>query len=272
MSLKVSLKSLVSKKLFICTFAAAASMIILFLISPIALIFLLVDFGLVSRSIFGVERIADEARRAFMLTFEAASLSTLLLLISGIPLAYILARYDFKGKSTLESMIDMPFLLPHTVAGIFVLVTYGSRGPIGSLLSSIGIIIEDTYWGIVAAMAFVSAPILVNTVRDGFKSIDPTLEYVARSLGASHARAFLTVSLPLAWRSIITGALLSWARAVSEVGAILIVAYYPKTINVLIIEWFNTYGLAYALALTVPLLFISVLLFATIRAVAGFRE
>jgi len=271
MNLEVTLKSLKSRKIFITTLVIISSIIIFFLLSPLILIFLLVDYNLISTSILGVGRLADEARRAFILTFETASLSTLILLFTGIPLAYILAKFNFKGKTVLESIIDMPFLLPHTVAGIFVLVTYGSRGPIGSILSNIGLIIEDTFWGIVFAMAFVSAPILINSIRDGFKSIDPTLEYVARSLGASHARVFITISLPLAWRNIITGALLSWARAISEVGAILIVAYYPKTINVLVIEWFNTYGLAYALALTVPLLFVSIGLFILIRIVAGLR-
>jgi len=249
-----------------------SSLIILFLLAPLILVFFMVDYGLVSQSLFETSRLSVEVRNAFLVTFEAATLSTIILFIFGVPLAYLLARFDFTGKTFLKSIIDVPFLLPHAVAGILILIAYGGRGTFASLLSRLGLFIEDSFWGVVAAMLFVSAPILIDTVRVSFESIDPMLEYVARCLGASYSRSFFTISLPLAWRGIIGGFLLAWARAVSEVGALLIVAYYPKTINILIIEWFNTYGLGYALALTVPLIVLSLILFFLVRLLVRYER
>ncbi len=202
---------------------------------------------------------------SFANTLVAASLSTLLLVAVGVPLAYLLARCQFKGRQLVEAIVDLPLALPHAVAGVLVIVAYGSRAPIGSLLAQAGLAIEDRLAGVVLAMAYVSAPFLIDSAKDGFKSIDPMLEHVARTLGATPLKVFAYISLPLAWRGIATGALLSWARAISEVGALLIVAYYPKTVNILVIEWFNTYGLAYAKALTIPLLALCILVFTLIR-------
>lgn len=254
---------------FLYAFSILSSLVILFILSPLIYIFLAADYGLVSRILFLDEAYVKEVWGAFLTTFNAATLSTTFLILTGVPLGYLLSRYEFRFRSLVESVINIPFLLPHSVAGIFILITYGSKGPVGEFLANLGMRVEDSFWGIIAAMAFVSAPILINTVRDGFTSIERDIEYVARSLGAGPLTVFLEVSLPLASRSIVTGCLLSWARAVSEVGALLIVAYYPKTINILVIEWFNTYGLSMAIALTIPLILLSILLFLLVRKVAG---
>ncbi len=212
---------------------------------------------------------AQEVVNAFIVTFKASILSTALLLIFGVPLGYLLARYSFPGKKLLESIIDIPLVLPHTVAGVAILTGFGSRSYLGSVLNSIGLRIEDSFWGIVAAMMFVSTPIMVDSAKIAFQSIDPELEDVARCLGASPARAFISITLPLALRGIIAGTILSWARALSEVGAILVVAYYPKSINVLVLEYLNVYGLSYAIALSTVLALISIALFTALRFVVG---
>jgi len=233
---------------------------VLFILIPLIVLHIATNYFLTYKLVQ-----AEIVLRAFITTFTAASASTIILAILGIPLSYILARREFRGKSIVESIIDIPLVIPHAVVGILILVAYSSRTSIGNILSNLGLIVEDNFWGIVFVMVYVSAPLLVDSVKDGFKSVDPMLEYVARTLGAGPYRTFFTISLPMAWRSVVTGIILSWARAVSEVGALLIVAYYPKTINILIIEWFNTFGLEYAKSLTVPLLVICIVLFACIR-------
>ncbi len=191
----------------------------------------------------------------------SASFSTLF----GVPLAYVLSRIDFRGKSLIQSLLDFPLILPHTVAGIAVLLAFNSRAPLGQLLSFIGLRVEDSLYGVILAMIFVSSPFAVNFAKRGFDSIDLELEKVARSMGASARRVFLTVSLPLAWRSILTGWLMSLARAISEVGAVMVVAYHPTVAGVLVYELFLTRGLKAAAGLSVLLLLASLMILTGMR-------
>lgn len=215
---------------------------------------------------------SETVMKALTLTLEAATMSTLMLMTFGIPLAYILARFEFRGKKVVEAVTDLPLVIPHAVVGIMILIAFGPRSSFALVLEEIGVIMENSFWAIVAAFCFVGAPLLVDCAKDGFASIDPYLEGVARCMGAGPGRAFYTISLPLALRSIFTGALLAWARSMSEVGALLIIAYYPKTINVLVIEWFNIYGLRYAIALTLILLPISIMVFLVLRWILGWKH
>ncbi|NPA98676.1 MAG: ABC transporter permease subunit, partial [Crenarchaeota archaeon] len=130
--------------------------------------------------------------------------------------------------------------------------------------------IMDTFNGIILAMTYVSLPIMFDTLKIGFKAVNEELELVARSLGASKIKAFTTITLPLIKRNILAGSLLTWARAMSEVGSILIIAYYPKTINIVILEAFQTYGLKYAAILSAVLITISLVVFIALRMV--YRE
>ncbi len=252
---------------FLLTIAIASSIIVFFLLSPIIALFLMLDPRVFRESWFTDPVLSSEAWSALFLTIQASLLSTTVLCILSIPLAYLLARKSFLGKQVVEGLIDIPLMIPHAVAGIMVLVAYGRRGVLGWLTSSLGVAVDDSFWGIVAVMMFVSAPIMVDTLKLGFKSIDESIELVARSLGGSLWTVFRRITLPLSIPSILTGYILSWARAVSEVGAILIVAYYPKTINVLVIEWFNTYGLRYAVSLSIVLVILSLIVFIATRMV-----
>jgi molybdate/tungstate transport system permease protein len=123
--------------------------------------------------------------------------------------------------------------------------------------------------GIAAAMAFVSLPFLINAARDGFAAVPERLEKAARSLGASPARVFFTISLPLAWRAILSGLILMWARGMSEFGAVVVVAYRPTITPVLIFDRFNEFGLRYARPVAVLFIGICLAFFVVLRLVAG---
>jgi len=238
-------------------FSALGGVLICFLLAPF-LALLLIQDPRVLGEVFSRPSLYTEMYSSLLVLVEASLTSTLLLSIVGVPLAYLLARYDFRGKGVVESIVDLPLMLPHTVAGIMVLAAYGSRG-----LLHLGL--EDTFWGIVAVMMFVSAPLLVDSVRVAVEKVDVMLEVVARSLGAGPLRAFATITLPLSLNGVAAGVVLAWARAVSEVGALLIVAYYPKTASILVLEWLNTYGLRYAAALSLVLVCMSLAFFAAFR-------
>ncbi len=244
-----------------------STILVLFILIPLVSLFLYTNPDTLRELFTGYT--ASEVLNAFETTFKASLLSTLLLLAFGLPLAYTLARHSFPGKKVLESIIDIPFVLPHTVAGVAILTGFGSRSIFGEPLERIGLVVQDSFWGIVAAMMFVSAPVLIDSAKVAFQSIDPELEEVARCLGASPVRVFATITLPLALRGIVAGTILAWARALSEVGAILVVAYYPKTINVLVLEYLNVYGLSYAIALSTILTLVSIALFTALRMVLG---
>jgi len=155
--------------------------------------------------------------------FLAAAVSLLL----GVPLAYHLAR-GFTGQSIVESLVDLPLVVPHSVAGIIILFGFGNGGAFPQL-SVLG-----TLLGMVLALTFVSAPYAVHATREAFESVDDRLEYAARVHGATPWQTFRGVTGPLAVRGIVTGGVLAWARSVSEFGAVAIVAYsveffYPVT-------------------------------------------
>lgn len=145
-------------------------------------------------------------------------------ILFGTPVAYLLARRDFPGKMFVDLLLDLPIVLPPTVAGVALLVALGRRGTVGAWLDDAGLDIAFTTTAVVLAQLFVSAPFYIRTAKAGFESIEPMYEGVASTLGASPLRTFISVTLPLAWPSLIAGAILCWARALSELGATLIFA------------------------------------------------
>jgi molybdate transport system permease protein len=142
----------------------------------------------------------------------------------GTPLAYVLARKQFPGKMVVDMLLDLPIVLPPTVAGVALLVLLGRRGVIGDTLEASGLDIAFTTTAVVLAQLFVSAPFYIRTVKAGFEAVEPVYEGVASTLGASPLRTFWRVTLPLAWPSVVAGSILCWARALSELGATLIFA------------------------------------------------
>ncbi|NTV00028.1 MAG: ABC transporter permease, partial [Methanoregulaceae archaeon] len=161
---------------------------------------------------------------AFLVTFLAGFCAVGILALTGTPLAYALSRTDAPWKGVVETLVDIPLVLPHTVAGLMVYLLFMSRGPLGGPLGEIGLTFEDAFPGIVAAMVFVSIPYYVNAVREGFERVPVQLENVARTLGASRGRAFFSVTIPLTTRHILYGALLAWGRAIGEFAAVIMIA------------------------------------------------
>ncbi len=205
---------------------------------------------------------------AILLTFAASAAATVVALVLGVPLAYVLARADFPGKALIEAVIDLPVVVPHSAAGIALLMVFGRSGAVGRAFAALGVRFVSALPGIVIAMLFVSLAFLVNAARDGFRSVDPRLEAVARTLGATPWEAFWQVALPLAWRNILSGVIMMWARGLSEFGAVVILAYHPMVAPVLIFERFESYGLAYARPVATLVILISLFVFFLLRWVS----
>jgi molybdate/tungstate transport system permease protein len=223
-------------------------------------------------SLAAVARMAD-VRDSIALSLETAFLSATFAAVIGVPTAYLLARASFAGKGVLAALIDLPLAVPHTVAGIALLMVFGRRGILGEPLQSLaGLKFWGTIAGIVVAMMFVSVPYTVNAARIGFEAVDPRLEKIARTLGLGPWRTFWRITLPLARRSIMTGVTLTYARSISEFGAVIILVYYPMTAPVKIYELFLRFSLNEAAGAAVLLLIVSLALFVLLRYFAHGRE
>lgn len=203
--------------------------------------------------------------RSIWLSIYTAGLAALISFVLGTPLAYLLARTSFFGKRFVESIIDLPIVIPHPVVGIAILSVAGKNHWIGQLFSELGIRIMGSVTGIVVVLTFVGLPFYVNSVKNGFESISPRLENVSRSLGASMFSTFRRITFPLAWRSMLVGIIMCSARAISEFGAVVIVAYHPMIAPVLIYERFEGYGLRYSQPVAVWLVSLCLLLFLILR-------
>jgi len=158
-------------------------------------------------------------------TVGVSTLSTVLILPFGVLLAWLMARRMWRGKSIVETAVSLPLVMPPVATGLLLLKLLGRRGPVGAFLKQwLDLDIVFTWRGVVAAMAVMSFPLLVRAARVAFEEVSPRLEQVARTLGASPVRVFLSVTLPLAARGIAAGTLLAFARALGEFGATIVVA------------------------------------------------
>ncbi len=248
------------KDTFTIVFAILGLVIILFVLFPLGKMIFTSHPGVLYQTF-----IDKEVRDSIWLTLYASLLATIFAFIFGVPLAYLLARKEFWGKSIIEGLIDLPIIIPHIAAGIALLFVFGRRFLVGKIFYSLGIRFVHHIPGIVIAMMFVSVPFLINSAKEGFKSIDPRLENVARTLGASSWGSFWKVSFPLASRSILSGGIMMWARGISEFGAIVILAYHPMTASILTFERFHSYGLEYSRPVAVLLILICLSLFIILR-------
>ena len=195
-------------------------------------------------------------------------MATLLFAFAAIPFSYLMARRNFVLKRLVTGIIDLPVVIPHSAAGIAILGFVSRNSVLGKIGSSVGLDFVGHPAGIAIAMAFVSIPYLVNSARDGFLAVPLRLEKAALTLGASPARVFFTISLPLAWRNIVSGLILMFARGMSEFGAVIVVAYYPMITPVLIYERFGAFGLKYARPVSVLFILISLSLFILLRSLS----
>ena len=157
-------------------------------------------------------------------TVACAAGATVLMLPFGVTVAWLLARRKFPGRVIVETIVSLPLVVPPVATGLILLMLLSRRGTLGGLLERLGIEIVFTWKAVVLAMAIMGLPLLVRTARAGFEQVNARYESVAATLGARPLRVFLTISLPLAWPSVLGGAVLAFARALGEFGATIIVA------------------------------------------------
>ncbi len=241
--------------------ALVASCFLLFLAAPVG--------QLVSAA--GARGLAElgsdpELRDALALTAVTATIATVAGVVGGTPIAYLIARYAFRGRALLAAVLDLPLLIPHPVAGIALLLALGRQSPIGNALLAAGFRISGSRAGIICAMLFVSAPLYLSAAREAFARVDPRYEAVARTLGDPAWRAFRRVTLPLATRGLVAAAVVMWARAVSEFGAIVVLTYNPKVVSVLSYDRFTSYGLPEALPVAAVLVLLALVPLTILRA------
>jgi molybdate/tungstate transport system permease protein len=244
--------------------ALFASLFLLFLVAPLV--------GLVGAGgVAGTRQLFTdgELRSALALTVLTATTATLFAVLGGTPLAYLLARRQFGGRALVSAILDLPLLIPHPVAGIALLLVLGRGSPIGGLLFGAGVRLTGSVFGIVCAMLFVAAPLYVAGARESFVRVDRRYEAVARTLGDDAWSAFRRVTLPLSLRGLTASAIVMWARAVSEFGAIVILTYNPKVVSVLSYDRFTTFGLGGALPVAAVLVLLAILPLAALRALRG---
>ncbi len=162
--------------------------------------------------------------RIIWFTIGAAALAVLINILPGAALAWLLARKSWFGKSLIETLVALPLVMPPVATGLILLQLFGRRGPLGAWLERFGIEIVFTWKAVAIAMAVMSFPLFVRGARQAFESVNPRLESVAATLGASRARIFRTITLPLAARGLVAGLVFSFARALGEFGATILVA------------------------------------------------
>ncbi len=210
--------------------------------------------------------------QAISLSLTTSSITTMISFLFGTPVAYAMARSTFRGKRLLDTLIDLPTVLPPAVAGVALLVAFGRRGIIGSLLAMVGINIAFTETAVILAQTFIAAPLFVKTAVTGFAGIPQELEQAAALDGANSWRTFRFITMPLSRRALLTGAVLTWARALGEFGATIIFAgNFPgrtQTMPLAIYIGFEI-DLDIALTLSVILMGISFLVLIVIKSLFG---
>lgn len=257
---------MIRKRHFNSVFIILAVVLVFFIGYPITL-----TFTGSSPAIFWDTILDKQVQQSILFTFSSSLIATVIGLVTGIPLAYLLARNEFPGKRLVEGVIDLPIVIPHSAAGIALLMALGRQSPLGRGFEVLGLKFVSAAPGVVAAMLFVSVPFLVDAAREGFESVDPRLEYVARTLGSSAWGAFWKISFPMAWRSILSGLIMMWSRGISEFGAVVILTYHPMIAPVLLFERFQSFGLEYSLPVAGLVILISMLVFVILRTLSQER-
>ncbi|MBN2682713.1 MAG: ABC transporter permease [Bacteroidales bacterium] len=243
------------------------ALVLLFIVAPLTGIFLET-----SGTEFFETAKDKEVRSSIILTLTTSLFGTLAFSIAAIPLAYLMAKKEFFGKKIVQGIIDLPIVIPHSAAGIAILGFISRDSALGTVADNFGLNLIGHPIGISLAMAFVSVPFLLNAARNGFEAVPDRLEKAALNLGASPTRVFFSISLPLAWRSIVSGFVLMFARGMSEFGAVVIIAYHPMITPVMIFERFNAFGLEYAQPIAAVFICVSLLFFIAIRLLSEKKQ
>ena len=230
------------------------------------LVFLPIIIAMMGEQLVNIEPVLRDPRiqSAIGLTFITATVSTVILMLFAVPLAYAVSRLRFPGRTVLMSLIDLPVVIPQSVAGIALISVLGRNQFIGELIHRYtGMAIDNTVLGIIVAQVIVALPFITKSSIAAFDAVPQELEVVAKTLKASSFSAFRRVALPLASRGIFFGAVLAWARAAGEFGAVVIIAPTPVTAPV---EAYNRFsdpgiGMVETMPLVVVLLLFSFAMF-----------
>jgi molybdate transport system permease protein len=254
----------------------SAAGVVAFLAVAFGVFFLLPFAGLVDRAasdgeVWELAR-SDMAREALKLSLWTSTLTAAITVVVGTPVAYLLARSRFWGRSVVDALIDLPIVLPPTVAGVALLTAFGRRGLIGEPIDdAFGYTFGFSRTAVVMAQLLVAAPFYVRAAKGGFEAVDSQLERVAYTLGASRTRTFFRITVPQAWPALLAGVVLCWSRAMGELGATLLFAGNlqgrTQTMPLAIIQAFegSSLGLSGAIALSLILLVVALVV------LAGFR-
>lgn len=197
----------------------AAALLVAFIVLPLVGLF----FHLDPAGLIGALS-TPAAGQALTLSALTTLASLALVVLLGTPLAYVLARATFPGRSFLNAIVDLPIVVPPSVAGLALLLAFGRNGTLGPLFSALGIQLSFSTLAVVMAQTFVASPFYVRGARAGFGAVDRTLEAASATLGMGPLRTFLYVTVPLAAQALIASAVLCWARALGEFGATIMFA------------------------------------------------
>ena len=258
-----------SKNISNLVLSLASVPLVLFFILPLISLF----FRTSTSDIFNT-LVEPQVAQAITLSVTTTAITTFLTLCAGTPVAYLLARRKFFGHSLLDTLIELPIVLPPAVAGIALLVAFGRRGFIGPILNGLHIEIAFTQAAVVMAQLFVASPFYIKSAAAGFAGVDVDLEKAAAVDGASPLKIFATITLPLSYPALIGGAVMTWARALGELGATIIFAgNFPgrtQTMPLAIYIGFEI-DLNVAILLGVILLVVSFIVLAALRWITGRR-
>jgi molybdate transport system permease protein len=202
------------------TFTLAALLLLIFLVLPVAAILVKVARATAPLDALG-SSVVTEALRLSLVT---SSISAVVAAALGTPVAFLLARYRFPGRAVVDSLVDLPMVLPPAVAGLGLLMAFGRRGILGGALDVLGLELAFTTAAVVMAQTFVAAPFYIRSAKAGFEGVDRELERVSATLGSSRLRTFFRVTVPLAGPALMGGAVMAWARALGEFGATIMFA------------------------------------------------
>jgi molybdate/tungstate transport system permease protein len=208
-------------------------------------------------------------RTAVTTSLLSATVSTLVATTFGLPLAYWLARTETRWKGPLLAVVVLPLVLPPTVGGVVLLTVVGPNTPVGDAAVAAGVPLTRSLVGVVLAQTFVASPFVVVTAKAAFDGVDRTLEHASRSLGKSRWTTARRVTLPLAAPGILAGVTLTFARAMGEFGATVMLAYYPRTMPVQIWVSFVSRGLDAAYPVAILLVLVSVLVLVVLNTAAS---
>ncbi|HOB17705.1 MAG TPA: ABC transporter permease [Candidatus Methanoculleus thermohydrogenotrophicum] len=245
--------------------AALLTIFLLFITLPVVSLFLRISPEAFFRSL-SEPVILD----ALSLSLTTATVSTVIVVVFGTPLALVNARYNYRGRNIVDTLTDLPIVLPPAVAGIALLMAFGRRGVVGQYLDLFGIHIAFTTVAVVLAQVFVASPFYVRQAKASFEAVDRLYEDAARTLGASPLTVAFRITIPLAWGGLISGAILSFARALGEFGATIMFAgnYQGRTQTMPLAIYTTMQGdLDAAISLAIILVMISFVVIAAVKIV-----